>query len=516
MPFAPVYAVVYGTNAQPDEFPWVTKITRDSQLTEQLQIENSCTGALISKDTILTAAHCLDEKKGSLESLNISFPNDSGNSELYKAESIHIHPSFNSIYTKIFETIDEDESQSFDIQHYITHDIGIIKLRREVNDIEPVEIGTINRDNPTLYGVGYGSRGRVTTKEQANTLAIIDMSVMDVETCKQHASAANATNTSENKKSIGVSPLASSANSYCTIGNEPFSSMCHGDSGSPLIQINDGKPSVLGVLTSGASVVCAHETSYQHAPNLYTSTESHNYFVNSVVAGDTNLDKHKNLVNNPNNDKAKGEGWAFNDEDNFYLSDQEYGIWSFLHKYLGTLAMQHFLPGEPLAETASPEIKQLLDKYPGGNLIQADIKDIPKFANFFATSYLPAERHQTVDLVASTGLSAPELAQVKPSLIVSEIFTRTYCGGDRYFMKATILDEQKQSLETYSTGDRYLEGECNWDTDWYEARLDIPYVEGARYIRFEDGGQDSENWEGFYGPRMTAASVRLNTPFIVK
>ena len=99
-----------------------------------------------------------------------------------------------------------------------------------------------------MYGVGYGSRGRITTKEQANTLAIIDMSIMDVEKCKQHASAANATNTSENKKSIGVSPLASSANSYCTIGNEPFSSMCHGDSGSPLIQINDGKPSVLEFL----------------------------------------------------------------------------------------------------------------------------------------------------------------------------------------------------------------------------------------------------------------------------
>lgn len=51
---------------------------------------------------------------------------------------------------------------------------------------------------------------------------------------------------------------------------------------------------------------------------------------------------------------------------------------------------------------------------------------------------------------------------------MSEVFTRTYCRGDRY-------------------------------------------VDGVRYVRFDDGGQDSESWEGFFGPRMTDVSVRLNT-----
>lgn len=509
MHFNSAYAIVNGEDAQPDEFPWVAKITHGSTAIENLSIKNGCTGTLISKDTILTAAHCLVGKQGSLNNFKVSFPNYSNQAEVYSVSSIHIHPSFNVPITKIFETteVDEDgdEYQTFDLQSYVIHDIGLIKLQREVTGITPISINTVNKDNDVFYGMGYGVRGEVTSKEEGNTLAKIDLNLLDVEICKQYAFASNSEITSEIKNTTGVGPLASSINSYCTTGVKSFSSACHGDSGSPLIQINDGKPYVLGVLSSGASVACAHESSYKHTPNLYTSAAQYQYFVNSVMSGDKNLNKHKNLIENAYNDKANGEGWTFNDKDRFYISDQEYFKWSFLHKYLLAITV------EPLAETASEEVKELFRKYPDGNFIQADIQDIPKVPSFFATSYLPAERHQIIDLVEKTGLSMLELAEVRPNIIVSEVFTRTYCGGDRYFMNATLLDENHKLIKAYSTGDRYLEGGCDWITDWKEARFNIPYVDGVRYVRFEDGGQDSENWEGFFGPRMTDASVRLNT-----
>ncbi len=515
MHFNSAYAIVNGEDAQPDEFPWVAKITHGSTAIENLSIKNGCTGTLISKDTILTAAHCLVGKQGSLDNFKISFPNYSNQAEVYSVSSIHIHPSFNVPITKIFETteVDEDgdEYQTFDLQSYVIHDIGLIKLQREVTGITPISINTVNKDNDVFYGMGYGVRGEVTSKEEGNTLAKIDLNLLDVEICKQYAFTSNSEITSEIKNTTGVGPLASSINSYCTTGVKSFSSACHGDSGSPLIQINDGKPYVLGVLSSGASVACAHESSYKHTPNLYTSAAEYQYFVNSVMSGDTNLNKHKNLIENAYNDKANGEGWTFNDKDRFYISDQEYFRWSFLHKYLLTINANTFLAVESLAETASEEVKDLFRKYPDGNFLQADIQDIPKVPSFFATSYLPAERHQIIDLVEKTGLSMLELAEVRPNIIVSEVFTRTYCGGDRYFMNATLLDENHKLIKAYSTGDRYLEGGCDWITDWKEARFNIPYVDGVRYVRFEDGGQDSENWEGFFGPRMTDASVRLNT-----
>ncbi|EDP57999.1 trypsin-like serine protease [Vibrio sp. AND4] len=516
IPLSPAYAVVNGENAQPDEFPWLVKITHAPRTIESPPIQNSCSGTLISNNKILTAAHCLVGKQNSLADFEITFPNASNQNDVFTVSAVYVHPSYNAASTKVFETtgIDEDgeEYQTYDIQSYVTHDIGLIQLTSEVEGITPIDISSYNKDSLAFYGAGYGVRGDITTQEEGNTLAKVAFDIIDVDECKQHASAANSAITSVDKRSIGVSPLASSVNSYCTIGTKPFSSVCKGDSGSPLIQINDGKPSVLGVLTSGASIACAHESSHQNTPNLYTSANQYRYFVNSILSGDTNLKKHKNLIENPFNDKVNGEGWTFNEISNFYLSDQEYSRWSFLHKYTITLAIQQFLPGGPLAENVPEEIQNLINKYPYGNLIQADIKEIPKVPSFFATSYLPAKRYQDIDLSAKTELSIKELAKLKPNIIVSELFTRTYCGGDRYFMSATLLDENKEIIKKVSTGNKYLDGSCNWNLDWQEARFEIPYIEGTKYIRFEDGGQDSENWEGYYGPRMTGASIRLNVP----
>ncbi|MBU2896769.1 trypsin-like serine protease [Vibrio hepatarius] len=521
MPFAPAQAIVNGELAEPDEFPWVAKLIADSN--------GICTGSLIREDMILTAAHCLTGIKDTPEKLKISFPNTSGHNTVYTASDVFIHPSYgDGAMTGIFEeerTFDGETSSATGGQGYQSHDIGLVKLQKAVPDISPASLTTHNKESRSFYSLGYGSVGdrdidEDKEKSLLTPLSKIDIKLVSPSACKLHSDSTYQAHKTDESLQKGVPSTMVSKDVICTIAVQPFSSACNGDSGSPLIQTTNGKHEIVGIASFAGGSVCAHETNYEYAPTVYSSSEQYNYFISSILSGDTNLDKHKNLIENPFNEKLDGEGWTFNDKSNFYTlsSDKGYFNWGNMHRLAtGLIVAKHLSNPNPASADKIPEnVKAFLEKYPNLDFLGADFKDIIKVGTFFATSYLPAERHQTVDLVASTGLSAPELAQVKPSLIVSEIFTRTYCGGDRYFMKATILDEQKQSLETYSTGDRYLEGECNWDTDWYEARLDIPYVEGARYIRFEDGGQDSENWEGFYGPRMTAASVRLNTPFIVK
>ncbi len=51
------------------------------------------------------------------------------------------------------------------------------------------------------------------------------------------------------------------------------------------------------------------------------------------------------------------------------------------------------------------------------------------------------------------------------------------------------------------------------DDEWFEmSHTFTGYPPGLRSIYFEDGGQDSEWWAGFYGPRLDDASVILGDP----
>lgn len=52
-------------------------------------------------------------------------------------------------------------------------------------------------------------------------------------------------------------------------------------------------------------------------------------------------------------------------------------------------------------------------------------------------------------------------------------------------------------------------GGAGYDNDdWFQLSYTFTgYPAGVRSIRFEDGGQDSEFWAGWYGIRMDAAEV---------
>lgn len=124
--------------------------------------------------------------------------------------------------------------------------------------------------------------------------------------------------------------------------------------------------------------------------------------------------------------------------------------------------------------------------------------------NGFSTSYSWATREQTIDLIAQ-GFSA-EFLDAQPPLIVSEIFERVYCA-DNFFLTVELLDANRNVLRTWSSGERrHQDTTCDYSGYREQISMELShYGAGVRFIRWRDGGKDSENWWGHYGPKLQNA-----------
>ena len=125
----------------------------------------------------------------------------------------------------------------------------------------------------------------------------------------------------------------------------------------------------------------------------------------------------------------------------------------------------------------------------------------------FLTSYDWNTRTQLIDLY-SAGYSQASLASAPP-IYVSEQFKRTWCP-DLYFMKVEVLDGQMNVLATYDTGTVQMTGACDYNALWEKVSHTFTgYGSTARYVRWSDGGKDSEWWLGHYGVVMDDAVVAV-------
>jgi hypothetical protein len=126
----------------------------------------------------------------------------------------------------------------------------------------------------------------------------------------------------------------------------------------------------------------------------------------------------------------------------------------------------------------------------------------------FITSYGWDRRTQTVDLFAQ-GFSASSLASLPP-IHVSEQFRRTWCA-DHYSLKVELLDANQQVLTTFDTGDvQQASGACDYNGTWDTvSKTFTGYPAGVRYVRFTDGGKDSEFWAGSFGVALDNAVVTV-------
>lgn len=126
----------------------------------------------------------------------------------------------------------------------------------------------------------------------------------------------------------------------------------------------------------------------------------------------------------------------------------------------------------------------------------------------FVTSWDWDRRTQLIDLWGQ-GISQSAMSTA-PAIYVSERFSRTYCGGDSYYLKATLLDTNMNVVDAYDSGILQASGPCEWSTSWQTVSHTFTgYGPSVRYVKWEDGGKDSEFWAGNYGAQMTDAVVAV-------
>ena len=127
----------------------------------------------------------------------------------------------------------------------------------------------------------------------------------------------------------------------------------------------------------------------------------------------------------------------------------------------------------------------------------------------FGTSYRWNAKRQEIDLWAK-GYDKAFLDSVKPEIKVSEEFSKTYCGNDRYKMTVKLLNSKRKLIKKWTTGTKRIPGACDWSSNWKtEAYTFTDYPNDLRYIVFKDAGQSKEYWRGYYGTKMRNASVQL-------
>lgn len=130
----------------------------------------------------------------------------------------------------------------------------------------------------------------------------------------------------------------------------------------------------------------------------------------------------------------------------------------------------------------------------------------------FRTSWAWAGRTQTIDLTA-LGYTAADLA-TQPPIEISEQFQRHFCP-DSYQLKVELLDAAMATVMTFDTGIVNQTGPCDYAAPWETvSHVFTGYGTNVRYVRWTDGGQDSEGWGGHYGVAMNNAVLKVRTNFL--
>lgn len=129
--------------------------------------------------------------------------------------------------------------------------------------------------------------------------------------------------------------------------------------------------------------------------------------------------------------------------------------------------------------------------------------NVDQMKKCWVTSYGFCSKTQTIDLT-SNGIFIDE---VQPRITASEWTTARFDCGSIYRLKVSLLDEKKKILSEKETERKIAQ----WgDSNWCEVKLEFKDYGPARYIQFEHGGQDTQFWAGWFGPKFTGASIILD------
>ncbi|CAN5883946.1 hypothetical protein BH11MYX3_BH11MYX3_10100 [soil metagenome] len=254
-------SIIGGTTTTTTQFPTVVGL-------ENTPGNWFCTGTLIDKDWILTAAHCMDGETAA--TVKVRFDdnniNDTTGGIVVAVAEIHSDPTFN------FDDWDND--------------IALLKLATSVTDREPTPV---DRDAiafaTAVTEVGYGD-----ADNNGGGAGILRKLVMPTVDCAMASDAA-----------------ISNANLLCFNASDGNSS-CYGDSGGPAFATVNGKLQVAGITSGGTGNQCTEGW------DLYTSVHGEIAFVDQIMNGITppNPDPDPDPTNpdptNPDPTNPDGDG----------------------------------------------------------------------------------------------------------------------------------------------------------------------------------------------------------------
>ncbi|XP_040575995.2 brachyurin-like, partial [Lepeophtheirus salmonis] len=219
--------IINGVEASPNQFPWTVFII--IHVGHQI---GSCTGSVISKNFVLTAAHCLEGvSKAEIYAGTHDTSLESEPHRQYRvSENLHVHPD----YVHDF--------------HYYENDIGLIELDKELefNDfVRPACLPTFADVDTDLVDKNTTITGWGRILGEPNYLMVpqlryaTDVPIISNYVCRE--SYGNTIN----------------SNIICLDGFSVQKFTCHGDSGGPLnFEVSDGKYMQIGVANFGGGKTC--------------------------------------------------------------------------------------------------------------------------------------------------------------------------------------------------------------------------------------------------------------------